>query len=108
MTQHEKRIKIAEACGWKQVEQSDGDWINGPSPMYPWTNGKDWSDESGEDLPDYFRDLNACHEMEKVVADKLGYYMEIERLMDTVNSTIAISAPAEIRSEAFGRTLNLW
>lgn len=65
-------LALCEWLGWKQVEQSDGDYINGPSPVYPWTNGKEWVDESGEELPNHItarESLGLVHEVEKQLTD---------------------------------------
>lgn len=76
MNQEEKRIKIAEKCGWSWAARSL--------------------------LPDYFNDLNACHEMEKHlgnVQNEENYYFAIKR---------SYRATAEDRAEAFGKTMKLW
>lgn len=64
MTQMQKRIAIAKACGWTHIENvntmaTDGIWFG-----YPPTGaiiGKK------EPLPNYFGDLNAMHEAEKLL-----------------------------------------
>lgn len=109
MTREEKRIKIAEACGWRQVQGSDGDYINGPSPTYHWTNGVDWADESGEDLPDYFGSLDAIHQAEKCLPERTErgpWRMRLEDICGTMKGML--HATAEQRAEAFGISLNLW
>lgn len=109
-TQKEKRSKIAECCGW----------------IY---NGEKTTAPSGEVffgeyvVPDYFKDLNACREMEKalewdqrkqyhsVLADIAGFsYCEADTQEETSldwNCRIC-HAEAAHRAEAFGKTMNLW
>ena len=101
LTQDQKRIRIAEACGWKRAEDGFWDYRN---------DGRGIADHMLPSvIPDYFGDLNAAHAMEKAICDRrLSYYIELQREMDTVDSTLVISATAAQRAEAFGRTLNLW
>ena len=118
MTQKEKNIKIAEACGWKRVEQSDNDYINGLSPIYPWTNGKDWADENGEDLPNYFESLDACREMERTgyrdqpAGFSFLYNKKLKELTakshDVLEYNWSWHVSAATKAEAFGQTLKLW
>lgn len=58
LTPEQKRIKIAEILGWKDIKQ--GRLMN---EFYGRMNGWDYK----AIVPDYLNDLNACHEMEKVV-----------------------------------------
>jgi hypothetical protein len=96
MTQDQKRIKIAEACGWK-------------------TGYRDL--EAWRPLPDYFSDLNATHKAEKVIVDWVAYRINLSRVVgigcapdldicDDIKSFL--SATAAQRAEAFGLTLGLW
>lgn len=93
MTQEQKRIKIAEACGltgWQETRS----------------------------LPDYFKDLNAMHEAEKVLSDfnhglfRKLLFSEAYNIGLAANNLDAerkqVSATAAARAEAFGKTLNLW
>lgn len=104
MTLEEKRIKIAEACGWKRHYNTDKQW------RYDGDGPDDWIVE--DDLPNYFNSLDACHEMEKVLKDH-----EIEQYNDLLGSFLWSGYPASRRNfhataaqraEAFGRTLGLW
>ena len=66
-------------------------------------------------IPDYFGDLNACHEMEEVIKEdselwatygcELGQTILGKRWW--IVSAIAHATAAQ-RAEAFGRTLGLW
>jgi hypothetical protein len=106
MTQDEKRIKIADACGIliEAYRMEDGS-INTAA------------------LPDYFNDINACREMQSVfignASGAMTYAMTLLRVCgldvkseyDELNVDYcwhACNATAAQRAEAFGRTLNLW
>jgi hypothetical protein len=96
MTQKEKRIKIAEACGWAKSKSQHPDWewiwMRGESHCYA--------------LPDYFGSLDAMHEAERSIKDSSFWktYKYILKCMpiDPIHAT------AEQRAEAFGQALNLW
>lgn len=89
MTQEHKRIKIAEACGYRTGYRD-------PEAWHP--------------LPD----LNAMHEAEKTLTD--AQYKEYCALLDEAGyddrgigyPNWSRSATAAQRAEAFGRTLGLW
>jgi hypothetical protein len=91
-TQEEKRIKLAEADEWKPDSRGLG-WLSPHGYYAP--------------PPDYFNDLNAVHELEKVMRPPKqetwclweGYCRRIE---DDPHATAAQ------RAEAIGKTLNLW
>jgi len=105
LTNEQKRIKIAEACGWTQ--HSDGYWSN--LTLTP------RGSVSASALPDYLNDLNAMHEAEKMLTeeqkhkylDYLSTFTEGRRDEDYVWWD-TVFATASQRAEAFGRTLNLW
>ena len=105
MTPDQQRIAIAQACGWTPVQcrkckpnkcACDTDK---PNPNTP---------------PNYLGDLNACHEMEKVLTDKgvnawWAYVANINRNNPRpFGSESAVHATAAQRAEAFLRTLGLW
>ena len=97
MTDEQQRVAIAEACGWSEVSQAvNTDWM-GKHPVGYITG-----------LPDYLNDLNACHEMEKVLTDEQlpTYYLELARACSTGRALL--SATARQRSEAFLRTTGAW
>ena len=111
MTPEEQRIAIAEACGWARNGSSRND-------KYPWVKPVNGVAKS---LPDYLNDLNACHEMEKVLDDGglwngYGYSLwevvcpQFEQ-MSGLNAAVALlllHATAAQRAEAFLKTLNLY
>ena len=95
MTPEAQRIAIAEACGWSKQE------IEGLQSVKPY--GATY--RLGRPIPDYLNDLNACHEMEKVMSDKQkGIYAH--SLVGAWGR--AWDATAAQRAEAFLKTLGLW
>ena len=54
MTEQEQRIAIAEACGWKLVDDN----TTGRNPARSFDH---YSTHGNEPIPDYLRDLNAMH-----------------------------------------------
>jgi hypothetical protein len=121
MTQEQKRIAIAEVCGWKfhpptehlysKQEKADAImcWVRPGND--PWLM---------ERVPDYFNDLNACHEMEEVLnAGQINAYLgklyentkpaKVGSIpWEIICARVAVHATAAERAEAFGRALNLW
>lgn len=110
LSPEQKRIAIAEACGWRdccvattEKYWKDGDVIGQPKEEYGWCI-----------LPDYLNDLNAMHEAEKVLTRKqVSHYGELlsesaNRTYDYPASYLVATATAAQRAEAFLRTLNLW
>ena len=109
MTQEKQRIAIGIACGWQNVT---------PVVVQNVTHQGDdrtvgISSDSGW-VPDYPNDLNACHEMEKVLMEKgvnawWSYVAFINRHNPRPFGTeTAVHATAAQRCEAFLRTLGLW
>lgn len=113
MTQEQKRIKIAEKVGWKfhpltehlYSEQEKADaimcWVRPGND--PWQM---------ECVPDYFNDLNAMHEAEKVAGfmsdDFQGRKLKRTWFRHMGSNQNIWFATATQRAEAFGKTLNLW
>ena len=109
MTQEKQRIAIGIACGLtniaplvvKNVTHQGDDRTVGISSDSGW-------------VPDYLNDLNACHEMEKVLMEKgvkawWSYVAFINRHNPRPFGTeTAVHATAAQRCEAFLRTLGLW
>lgn len=138
MNQEEKNIKLAEFEGWQLRWQNKGGgklfaekpnghcwpmWI----PPQKW-----WSSEAGKAAmqsadfdaqpPDYFKDLNAVHDVERQLGkiDKGGWDM-INKYLKTLYDVVQdphichtshayayATAPAHERAEALGKALNLW
>jgi len=107
MTPEQQRVAIAEARGYTHVriiKSIDGspDIGIGHHPTEP------------HSVPDYLNDLNACHEMEKVLIAKgvnawWAYVAFINRHNPTpFGSETAVNATAAQKSKAFLQTLGLW
>ncbi len=95
MTDEAQRIAIAEAC-YGQVHPANKDYAH----------ARVWSKEHDGLIhaPDYLSDLNACHEMEKVLTTvQKDYYASM--LGDNCGSSWRVFATAPQRCEAFLRTL---
>ena len=96
MTQDEKRIKLAEAGGWK----------NDPQEEYP------WQDSEGEGYrypPDYFYNLNAVHELEKVLlGNDIETWLTYDKYLAEGDTKFTWHTTATQRAEALGLTLKLW
>jgi hypothetical protein len=105
MNQEQKQLKIAEACGWTNVKI-----LQGENRLV--LTGEHHGDWFSEFVPDYFRDLDACHEMEKSLAginQTLQYQDKLESIMKTWDARpFVMFAPAWVRAESFGQTLGLW
>lgn len=114
LTQEEKRIKIAEACGWKCA------YISGNGAIVAWRGDaprcKEIYGRGAEEIPDYFNDLNDMHEAEKVLRpkqtpipegwEKWDFYSSM--LEDLTGDDDGTHATAFQRAEAFGIALGLW
>ena len=115
----QKRIKIAEACGWKRGKRREASFAD-PSKDIEYDS---WISPAGfpeRKIPDYFADLNACHEMEKVIPfddtaqghwGYIGHLVQItgaEFLESYKEAYVLAHATAAQRAEAFGLTLGLW
>lgn len=108
MTQEQKRIAIAEACDPWTTSNHEG------SKYRSWTDYVERVYGAIHEVPDYFNDLNAMHEAEKMLTD--AQYKEYCALLDEAGyddrgigyPNWSRSATAAQRAEAFGRTLGLW
>jgi hypothetical protein len=110
MSPEKQRIAIAKACGWTEIDGLSAKGLMGKPPNRLC---------SFEYLPDYLNDLNACHEMEKVLtSEQLTVYRNTLGIMNGgiciddggsfVNLGFAVSATAAQRAEAFLLALGLW
>lgn len=139
MTQEQKRIKLAEAAGiqvkkfryqipyhgntsiWRKGFLSEQDAIISREQDKPWVESEV---EPYNDLfacPDYFKDLNAVHELENIIKDRPKWIKMLAKVIAGVpdatraggtkvfvdNSILARATAAE-RCEAIGKTLGLW
>jgi hypothetical protein len=123
MTEEEKRITIAEACGWKIVKQKNSEgvkWVgpNGESAENEWRIYGFGFDNKPHvnDLPDYFKDLNAIqnaieqlskqkkyqlvkHNFKCILGNHYSDYTDMNSYGDDGYFN-AILAPANVRAEA--------
>jgi hypothetical protein len=119
MTPEAQRIVIAEACGWKNCrlipEQQVG--VKPPTIRLKVIVGIQPGDDEfdGErGLPNYLSDLNAIHEAEKVLGNKLFHYpsalpsLPYEHHLKLIAKNEWYRATAAQRAEAFLRTLGKW
>jgi hypothetical protein len=104
LTQEEKRIKLAEAAGWKPDKRGLG-WLSPHGYYAP--------------PPDYFNDLNAVHELEQQIWSKEwnlrdDFCDHLALIIDPVHgyrglkAIDALQATAAQRAESLGLALNLW
>jgi hypothetical protein len=104
MTPDQQRIAIATACGWTDIRRQR--LYAGDQDL--WGTKITGGEKHRNRLPDYLNDLNAFHEMEKVLtSEQVTSYVDFLELMNERWSTPAF-ATAPQRAEAFLRTLNLW
>ena len=111
MSPQSQRIAIAEACGWIECHPA----TKTPHGFFEAYGRKKLPCGSRKDgrLPDYLNDLNAMHEAEKRLFDthqSMGVSVYYHLLIDLCkkNPALAVQAPANIRAEAFLRTLGKW
>jgi hypothetical protein len=110
MNKEKQRILIAEACGLTLAN----------SPHHS-VVGQTKDGKTFLPLPDFLNDLNACHEMEKVLTDDQWtcYEQQLRRAVAKADrheywspyrtiESVWCCAKAFQRAEAFLRTLNLW
>jgi hypothetical protein len=119
MTQEEKRIKLCEFAGWKGIVASHmigyAPWRVPYESRVKNTPVEDLEMIPLDPLPNYFTDLNAVHELEKLLTDNQHNDFR-DRLWNDVydlgsEDTLGrdfFSATAAQRAEALGRTLSLW
>lgn len=113
LTQEQKRIKIAEACGWSDCHKSVASLVGFPTERKP--IGIPPNRITYTELPYYFNDLNACHEMEKVLDDEMFkkwtdilFFIQSRAREEDGKRWQWLSSTATERAEAFGKTLGLW
>jgi hypothetical protein len=75
LTPEQKRIAIAEACGWRIASTTKYAWIviNPMNMEVAWSScdGEMNDKPSSDYLPDYLNDLNAMHEAMRVLTDDI-------------------------------------
>lgn len=107
MTDEEKRIKVAELCGFEGIKIAD----SGTRPTR-WTiyKGVFNGDNTLRNVPDYLNDLNACHEFTATLND-CDYVTYLFRMCDVTgvnctNHRKVHEATAEQRCKAFVLTMS--
>ncbi len=100
MTEHDQRIAIAEACGWKHdkdggVYNPTGEWVGS---FYPLVDG----------LPDYLHDLDAMHEAEKSITNHTSYLIALQQVTGEYSAPFfLVHSTAKQRANAFLTTKGL-
>ena len=112
MNAEQKRIAIAEACGWTNVRET----AFGLLGCHPKADLSVLSDEylCARPLPDHLHDLNACREFEEVLNSPK--YMQFHAFNNYAamlcemckHEYNAIAATAPQRCEAFLKTIGKW
>lgn len=127
MTDEEKRVKIAEACGLVEPkfvmyhQSPQGGGLAAVCSKVPHSYHKD--DFEWKPVPDYLNSLDAMHEAENTLqaGPCFAYHKHLRSIrrkefLDNQNGAIIEHcagtfdwhATARQRAEAFGRTMNLW
>lgn len=118
MSPEKQRIAIAMACGWTDIRRQRlylGDQV--------WGTKLKGGEKHRNRIPDYPNDLNACHEMEKVLSEEQKitfagwvnyiylstdiHYLAVPKARRLEVFSL-VHATASQRAEAFLRTLGLW
>lgn len=118
MTPEAQRIAIAKACGWTRMSQGHlpqsgrqhpllGDYDLCGTP--PEDRDKEEDDQSFKQVPDYFNDLNAMHEVEagRYWGETDVYQHHLENITFAVGIRVW-HATAAHRAEAFLKSINKW
>ena len=105
LTQEEKRIKLANYAGWHERLEP-----HGSHNATAWWHNQDRYPSYLMPVPDYFSDLNAVHELEKVLTfhQETEYVATLMRQHKDYPMTKGFMSAAAERCEAIGKTLNLW
>jgi hypothetical protein len=118
MTPEAQRIAIAEACGLKDIKHTKHEKLDIKNRSIIFWSGLTgiplgFTDyENRVKIPDYFNDLNAMHEAEKVLnGDQHIDYMEwLSMYSDDYGRKMwhYVHSSAYERAEAFLRTIGKW
>ena len=104
MNEKEKRIALAESCGWTEIKEYhyfDADGIDGFPPGYVECEGFD-KDFFRNEIPDYFNDLNATHKVEENLNfnQRTKYVIMLGDIMSDKGLWEAVHATAAQRAES--------
>lgn len=116
MTINEKRIKVAERCGWREAFPRHPDLGKERGGiLLPYTYENLHTKQRVQIIPDYPSSLDAMHEAEKMLNEKERYkYSAILHALSYPNSThdkwffYVTASPSLMRFEAFGIATGLW
>ena len=108
-----QRIAIAEACGWKYIDNDPDQYPYWLAPKGDWRYGDLLDAELfPKAFPDYLNDLNAMHGAEKVLDQNFNYHLTLTKICTGYGVReflgSAIQATAAQRAEAFLRTIGKW
>ena len=112
MSSDERRIKVAELCGWRRQGDIDVEffwWHPGLCPAGSLVVCYNFPPARG--LPEYLNDLNAMHEAEKIIISKKVRRNQVvprgiyESMLIDATGGFAWCATAAQRAEAFVLTL---
>jgi hypothetical protein len=115
MTQEQKRIKLAEACGLQVIDvpfipsqTKAAGCVFTDAARTAWR--RCYPNSCGvHGIPDFFNDLNAVHELEKIIGPIKGIELCWHlNEMGVSGEWEILTATAAQRCEALGLTLNLW
>lgn len=104
ITQDEKRICIAKACGWTDVIDCGHGISRGDNPY----------DGRRLHIPNYFVSLDAMREAELSLSPadferfRWMVWDAVKRPLISEWNRAYLSAPADVRAEAFGKVMSLW
>lgn len=101
MTYEQINQRIAEACGWTEIQNTMDGCYGLKSPTRGYIR-----------IPDYCTDLNAMHQAESILDEdcRNGFRLELLNVTDSKHFGCFehIHATARQRAEAFLRTLDKW
>ncbi len=117
MSPEKQRIAIAEACGYFRDFDEEPGFGSGTRKTFGWRTRT--NPRLVRVLPDYLSDLNAMHEAEKKfqsTLEKTAYFESILMILfddpagdgSHIEMWGVCSAPANVRAEAFLRTIGKW
>ncbi len=120
MTETQKRIEIAKACGWtkRTLTEGESEYYGAVQSTEIWNDPDRDREDDGFDPPDYFQSLDAIHEAERLITDDQwpkfkqliedATFQALQGMASKPKYFRPISATAAQRAEAFGLTLKLW
>ena len=107
LTDEEIRVKVAELQGWENVHRFNKWQEGGPASCKDGDLVGDFNGRTRCHLPNYPADLNACHEVEKMLTNEQwpAYSSTLWRITNQAPSNYECHASARQRCEALLITL---